>query len=101
MGSPIKKAVSLTGHANPHTWFMSNRDAARYTLAGQITGANDKYYKPEDQPQIPYHDPMADAVGARDRQRRLAMRAQGMASTIRAGSLATPVSSSPAKLLGS
>jgi len=108
IGADSASGTSTAGlfrHANaamPHTWLLGKKDSAKYDLGGQIVGAYDNtYYKPEDQPQIPYTDPLAGSMQARDIQRRRARLAQGVASTIHAGSLAKPVSTAPAALLGS
>lgn len=58
--------------------------------------------QPEEQEPIPSAaSALPEIEGARDRMRRRAMRAQGLSSTIRAGSLATPVEAQGKSLLGS
>ena len=50
--------------------------------------------------QIPYQDPTAEALAARDRQRRLTYRAAGRDSTVRTGMAGAPYVGTPPSLLG-
>lgn len=101
MGSLIKKAARLGNKASPHTWIVGSKASAKMDFGGQILGAWDRYYQPEtpDAPPSPIVD--NEAYVQRDRIRRMAKKAQGRDSTIRAGSLARPYTDSPASLLGS
>jgi hypothetical protein len=49
---------------------------------------------------IPYEDPTAQVLAARDRQRRLTRRAAGRDSTIRTGTAGAPYVGAPPSLLG-
>jgi hypothetical protein len=49
---------------------------------------------------IPYEDPTAEALAARDRQRRLTRRAAGRDSTIRTSPAGAPYVGTPPSLLG-
>jgi hypothetical protein len=55
--------------------------------------------QPEQQPAIPHTDPTANAAAERDRVRRMARKATGLGSTIRANAT-EPYSAAPKQLLG-
>ncbi len=100
MGSIIKKATRLGNKASPHTWVMGEKQSAQYDLGGQLTGAHDALYQPENIEPAPSPVNDAPAYQARDRVRRMARKAQGQPSTIRTGATGAPYTGAPAKLLG-
>lgn len=99
MGSLFKKSQRIVNKTMPHTWIMGERASAGIDLAGQVTGAHDDLYKPQDVEAPPAPNP-AGAYIERDRIRRRISKALGQSSTIRAGSLAQPYTGAPARLLG-
>jgi len=100
MGSIIKKATKLGNKASPHTWVMGEKASAQYDLGGQLTGAHDERYQPEEIAAAPAPQVDDQAYVQRDRIRRMAKRAQGRDSTIRTGATGAPYTGAPAKLLG-
>lgn len=99
MGSLIKKHARRANKLQPHTWVMGEKASADIDLAGQLVGAHDANYKPEEVEPAPSPN-VDDAYIQRDRIRRMAKRAQGRDSTIRAGGTGAPYTGAPAKLLG-
>lgn len=99
MGSLIKKLGRISNKGNPHTWVMGEKASANIDLAGQLVGAHDARYQPQnvDAPPAPSD---AGALIERDRMRRRVAKAMGQPSTIKAGSLAQPYTGAPARLLG-
>lgn len=100
MGDSVKPQLRRNNQLMPHTWALGQKKSADYDLAGQAFGAHDARYKPEEQPAIPFTPTLPAATAARDYTRRLARRANGLDSTIRASS-AEPYSAAPKALLGS
>jgi hypothetical protein len=100
MGSIFRKAGRLANKMQPHTWVMGERASANMDLGGQVVGAHDKYYQPEDVAPAPSPQVDDQAYVQRDRIRRMAKRAQGQPSTVRTGSTGAPYTGAPAKLLG-
>lgn len=104
MGSSInglaKHGLRFGNKIMPHTWVLGSTQSRSIDLGGQVAGAYDNQYKPADveAPASPIVDD--DAYRARDRMRRLARKAQGQPSTIRAG-LTQPYTGQPESLLGS
>jgi hypothetical protein len=100
MGSIFKKANRLANKMQPHTWVMGEKASAGVDLGGQLVGAHDAYYQPEDIAAAPSPQVDDQAYVQRDRIRRMAKRAQGRDSTIRTGSTGAPYTGAPARLLG-
>lgn len=101
---PDKLAKSLLrfhSKATPHSLIMGSREAAKYDLAGQVTGAWDKLYKPKAVTAAPVVNDAAEGYAAADRMRRRARLAQGQASTIRTSPQGAPYDGAPKTLLGS
>lgn len=101
MGSPLKKLTRFANKTMPHTWVMGESASAQYDLAGQLTGAHDRLYKPKDVTPPPRADVDQSGLIERDRQRRLARRAAGRDSTVRTGPGGAPYDGAPKTLLGS
>lgn len=100
MGSLVKKAARLGNAVSPHTWVLGKKASMGMDFGGQVLGAYDEQYKPEDIAPAPSTINDASAYTQRDRVRRIARKAQGQGSTIRTGGTGAPYTGAPSTLLG-
>jgi hypothetical protein len=99
MGKAVKGLLRLGN--KPNELLFGKKTARSIDLGGQLFGAYNSDYKPEDvtPPPSPI-DATTDAFTARDRVRRTARRALGRDSTIRTSPTGAPYTGAPATLLG-
>jgi hypothetical protein len=98
MGNAVKGLLRLGN--KPNELLFGKKTARSMDLGGQVFGAYNSDYKPDEVATAPSPIVDADAYAARDRTRRMAKRALGRDSTIRTSPTGAPYTGEPARLLG-